>query len=163
MDAGRKSASAFGAATKNFSNEKMRTSYLAVSGVLAAVTSIVTPWLEVVIILLPTIIGRFSEKREEERQLQNMEFHVASVVVPKIASELRGRIAEGYEKVTRDMLAQLRNQAQDAVGRIQTDINKSRAELEEQHRDGEQRKAQLRAAVDRLREAKRPLEDDAQA
>ena len=137
------------------------TAYTAVTGVLAAATSIVAPWLEVVVILLPTIFNWLSRKAEDAQrqqrlaeQREQMQAQIASVVAPKVASELRERVAADFASATKAMIAGLGEQVRAAIDRIRADIDRGRAEIEEQKRDVEQRKEQLRAAIEQLTAAK---------
>lgn len=137
------------------------TAYTAVTGVLAAATSIVAPWLEVVVILLPTIFNWLSRKADEAQrqqrlaeQREQMQAQIASVVAPKVASELRERVAADFASDTKELIAGLREQVRDAVDRIQADVDRGRVEIEEQKRDVEQRKEQLRAAIEQLTAAR---------
>ncbi len=143
------------------------TLYTTISGILAATTKIVAPWLEVVIILMPQIIGWISkwneeERRQEQRQNQLLELksRIANSVAPGVASKLRGTIAQDYDVVAKEMLAKLQETVQRAIDKVQQDINKSRAEIEGQRLNVEQRRAQLHAAVKELAKAKEPLEED---
>lgn len=141
-------------------------SYTAVTGILAAATSIVAPWLEVVIIALPALLNWLAKKQEEKQrqqreqeQLQQLQSQISSVVAARIATDLRGRVAEDFESNTKDMIALLRKQVKAGVVQIQADINRSRAEIEEQKRDVEQRKGQLRSAISRLTETRKSVEE----
>ncbi len=143
------------------------TPYTFAAGILAATTTIVAPWLEVVIIALPTIIGWLrGEKPEEQRRQQQMQerlthlqAQITSVVAPRVASNLRERASEGYASAAGDLIAGLRAEVRGEVERIQADIDRSRAEIEDQKRDVEQRREQLRAAEARLMEARKPVEE----
>ena len=157
------SARAFGLGKQKVSGA---TAYTAVTGILAAATNIVAPWLEVVIIALPVIFNWLSRKAEErerqqrmQEQREQMRSEISSVVAPRIASELRERVAGGFESATKDMIARLQEQVQERVERITAAIDKSRDEIEEQERDVEQRKEQLRAAISQLSEARKPVEE----
>ena len=164
-DLGNRVSAAAAASTQAFDQAKKRvatapTAYTAVAGVLAAATSIVAPWLEVVIITLPTILNWVSQRLEESRRqqhmqerLQEMHAQISSVVAPRIAADVRDDVAKDFESVTKDMIAGLRDHVQNRVRQIQADIARSRAEIDEQNRDVEQRKGQLRAAILRLTEA----------
>ena len=150
-------------AANNLSSGRTKNAYLAISGVVAASTSVVAPWLEVVIILAPYIIEWIRENIQDQRQqaqLQQLRVQIVSVIAPKIASELRAKITEDYDNMTQEMLSQLREQVQGEIEHIQADINQSRQEIEEDRHELEQRKAQLRDAINRLIEAKKPLEEN---
>ncbi len=158
-----KIAKTFEDAANNLSRGRTKNTYLAISGVLAASTSVVAPWLEVVIILFPYIADWVSKNIQEQRkqeQLQQLRAQIENVIAPKIASELRAKITEDYDKMTQKMFSQLREQVQGEIEHIQADINQSRQEIEEDRHELEQRKAQLRDAINRLIEAKKPLEDN---
>ena len=141
------------------------TAATAVTGVMAAATSIVAPWLEVLLIALPAIVSWLRDKTEEKQrmheQLKQMEAQISSVMAPRTASELRGRVKEDYASVARDLIAGLRAQVNGRVERIQADIDRSRAEIEEQQRDVAQRKEQLCAAIARMTEARNTVAEDA--
>ena len=150
-------------AANNLPSGRTKSTYLAVSGVVAASTAVVAPWLEVVIILSPYIIEWIRENIQDQRQqkeLQQLRVQIESVIAPKIASELRAKITEDYDNMTQEMLSQLREQVQGEIEHIQADINQSSQEIEEDRHELEQRKAQLRDAITRLIEAKKPLESN---
>ena len=154
---------AFEKAANNLSRGRAKNAYLTISGVVAASTSFVAPWLEVVIIVLPHVIDWIEKNirdQKQQEQLQQLRAHIETVTAPKIASELRERITEDYDHMTQEMLSQLRQQVQGEVEHIQADINQSRQEIEEDRHELDQRKAQLRDAINRLIEAKKPLEED---
>ncbi len=165
IDAGKKSWAAIGDIRRPDTRSN-GTLYTTISGILAATTKIVAPWLEVVIILMPQIIGWISkwneeERRQEQRQNQLLELksRIANSVAPGVASKLRGDIARDYDVVAKEMLAKLREAVQRAIDKVQQDINKSRAEIEGKRLNVEQRRAQLHAAVKELTKAKEPLEE----
>ena len=142
------------------------TSYTAVMGILAAATSIVAPWLEVVLIALPALLTGLSknqnEKQRQQRvqeQMQQLQSQIESVVAARIATDLRAKVAADFESDTKATITLLRERVNADVVQIQADINQSRAEIEEQTRDVEQRKDQLRAAISRLTETKKSVEE----
>ncbi len=158
-----KISKAFEGAANNLSRGRTKNAYLAISGVVAASTSVVAPWLEVVIILAPYIIEWIREniqEKQQQEQLQHLRIQIERVIAPKIASELRAKITEDYDNMTQEMLSQLREQVQGEIKHIQADINQSRQEIEEDRHELEQRKTQLRDAINRLIEAKKALESN---
>ncbi len=158
---------AFEKAAESLTNERLRSTYLGISGVLAAATTVVAPWLEVVIITAPLILGslikkrrEYQEQQQEEQYIQQLQSQIASVVAPKIVLNLRDQITESYSKVTQEMLGKLREQVGGAVENIQNDIARSQREIEEHRQDVAQRREQLRSAIERLTEGKRPIENN---
>lgn len=79
-------------------------------------------------------------------------------VASNVASELRPRVADDYAKLARGMIEQLRQHVGAAVTSVEADINKSREEIESKQHTADERKNELRAAIDALTKAKQPLE-----
>ena len=129
------------------------TAYTATTGILAAATSVVAPWLEVVIIALPTIFNWLSRKAEEQQLQSEISSKVASVV----ASELRDRVAADFASKTKEMIEELRRRVQGKIDQIKADIDKSRDEIENQRREVEQSKDRLRSAISQLTEARQSI------
>lgn len=157
---------AFEKAAEGLTSKGLRSAYLGISGVLAASTAVVAPWLEVVIIVTPLILGPLFKKRKEYQQQQQMEQYIqhlqskiATEGAPKVASNLRTQITEDYRKITQDMLDNLREQVGGAVENIQNDIAKSQQEIAERRQDVAQRREQLRSAIERLIETKKSIEN----
>ena len=162
IEAGRKSARNFRDARDNINRD---TFFTAAAGVLAATTAIVAPWLEAVLVLLPSVFRFFSQRQAEqerqeqiERQRRKLPMHIRRSVAPRIASELRPKVKADYAEVAQGMLAGLRQQVETAVNGIRTDINKSQAELEERKQSIQGQRDQLRTAIEKLTAIKRPLE-----
>ena len=163
IDAAKKSAEEFKQARDN--THKDTSTYTAIAGVLAATTAVVAPWLEAVLILLPSVLRFLSEKRAErerqeqiERQRKELPMRIRSSVAPKIASELRSKVEADYANVTQEMLAELRQRVETAVGGIRADINKSQTELESRKQDIQDQRNQLRAALEKLTAIKKQLD-----
>ena len=163
VDAGRKSWNAARSTTIDTSRGFL--SGTALAGVFAATTSIVAPWLEAILIVLPAVIGFFTERqrreeqaRQAQQQRQNLEMRIRTNVASKVASELRPRVSQDYAKVASGMIEQLRQHVGARVAGVEQDINKSREEIKAQQHTADQRKNELRAAIDALAKARQPLE-----
>ena len=128
----------------------------------ASIASIVVPCLEVILNLLPSVIGFFSGRRRREEQAQqqrqNLEMRIRTDVASKVASELRPTVSDGYAKVAGGMIEQLRQHVGAHVAGVERDINTSREEIEAKQHTADQRKNELRAAIGALTKAKQPLE-----
>ena len=140
------------------------TAYTATTGILAAATSVVAPWLEVVIIALPTIFNWLSRKAEEQRreqqlqsQMKQLQSEISSKVASGVASELRERVAVDFASKTKEMIEELRRRVQGKIDQIKADIDKSRDEIENQRREVEQSKDRLRSAISQLTEARQSI------
>ena len=163
VDAGRKSWNAARSTTIDTSRGLL--SGTALAGVFAATTSIVAPWLEAILIVLPTIIGFFTERqrreeqaRQAQEQRQNLEMRIRTDVASKVASELRPKVSDDYAKVAGGMIEQLRQHVGARVAGVEKDISKSREEIQKKQHTADERKNELRTAIDALTKAKQPLE-----
>ena len=75
---------AFEKAGKNLPRGRTKATYLAISGVVAASTSVVAPWLEVVIIMLPYIadwVSKNIQDQREKEQLNKLKVQIETVRV----------------------------------------------------------------------------------
>ena len=161
VDAGRKSWDAARSVRTTIDTSRGLLSGTALAGVLAATTSIVAPWLEAIIIALPLILkffGGANEQEQAQQQRRELEMRIRTDTASKVASELRPRVADNYAEVARGMIEQLRQHVSALVAAVEADINKSREEVEAQQHTAEQRKAELRTAIEDLTKAKQPLE-----
>ena len=161
VDAGRKSWDAARSVRTTIDTSRGLLSGTALAGVLAATTSIVAPWLEAIIIALPLILkffGGANEQEQAQQQRRELEMRIRTDTASKVASELRPRVADNYAEVARGMIEQLRQHVSALVAAVEADINKSREEVEAEQHTADQRKAELRAAIEDLTKAKQPLE-----
>ncbi len=161
VDAGRKSWNA--ARRTKIDTSGGLLSGTALASVLGATTGIVAPWLSAIIIALPLILKFFggNEQRQGEQaqqQRRELEMRIRTDAASKVASELRPKVADNYADVARGMIEQLRQHVSALVAAVEADINKSREEVEAQQHTAEQRKTELRAAIEDLTKAKQPLE-----
>ena len=161
VDAGRKSWDAARSVRTTIDTSRGLLSGTALAGVLAATTSIVAPWLEAIIIALPLILkffGGANEQEQAQQQRRELEMRIRTDTASKVASELRPRVADNYAEVARGMIEQLRQHVSALVAAVEADINKSREEVDAQQHTADQRKAELRAAIEDLTKTKQPLE-----
>ena len=163
IEAGRESAEAIARLPSTIKRDTILTT---VAGVLAATTSIIAPWLEALIVLLPLIGRLFSDpakqaEEQQQRQRQELPMRIRSSVAPRVASELRPKIEADYARLAEQMLSDLRQQVEAQVKRVREDINKSQAEIAAKKEDLQSSKDALRTAIDRLLTLKSPLEEGA--
>ena len=143
----------------------------AASAVLPPVNSAI-PWdivallLKVIVAALPAILEFFfgRRRREEERArraataIESLKTRIRQDIAPKIASTLRPEVAQRCDKIAREMIEQLRQNVNALVAGVEKDINKSREEIKARQVTADQRKAELRAAIEALAKARQPLE-----
>ena len=162
VDAAARSSRAFSTAADQLGPGSLKSAYTLVGGVLAATTSIVAPWVEVVLLVLPWVVGLIREaqrqQREQERR-QQLRAHIGNIVAPKIASELRSVIADDYARLAGELLSGLRSSVREQIERIQVDIQKSRADIENDRQRAKARQEQFADAVRTLSEARGRIEN----
>ena len=132
----------------------------------AAVPPIVWQVLMVIVNALPAILEFFfgGRRREEEQAqraataTQELEARIRTDVAPKMASALRQEVAEHCGQIARGMIEHLRNGIGALVTGVEKDINKSREDIEAQQHQVDQRKEELRTAIEGLAKARQPLE-----
>ena len=136
--------------------EQRRMLYRAVTGALALTTTVVAPWLEIVIILLPDIL-RFFTGLMKKNEPDKAEEAVRSQVIPQIISKLQPEITRSLEEIQEQMLAELEESSKEKIdAEIQTlnelkqQIQGKRDEHEQHIRDIDRDIRELREAIDSL-------------
>ena len=119
--------------------------------------------LDAVVDMVSSLFGGQSREQEQQQQIERerreLPTRIRSSVAPRIASELRPWAEAEYAEIAQGMLAQLRQQVEAAVGRVQAGIKKSRAELDARKQDIEGQRNMLRAASEKLASIKQRLGD----
>ena len=106
---------------KHKKDDRNNTLYHAITGVVAAATDAIAPWLEVIIILLPDIIhlleGLFAEKDEDivKRNFINN-------VIPQICNKLYPQIRTNIETSTREVQAAYKSMLDEKLEQLQNSI-----------------------------------------
>lgn len=106
---------------KHKKDDRNNTLYHAITGVVAAATDAIAPWLEVIIILLPDIIhlleGLFAEKDEDivKRNFINN-------VIPQICNKLYPQIRTNIETSTREVQAAYKSMLDEKLEQLQDSI-----------------------------------------
>lgn len=78
---------------KRRGKEDASTSYKAITGILAAATDVVAPWLEIVIILLPEILNLIFGSIKEKQQQAQLRQNIAGQI-PSIKRQVRAKVVE---------------------------------------------------------------------
>lgn len=138
-------------------------------GVLKVVPKVVGPWLNAVLVVLPSLLQRFlfgdtaaSKEAQEQERREQLTMQMRSSVASSIASELRPQVAAAYAEMAQQMLSAIRQDVEADVNRIRADINKSQAEVEAKKQDIRARRNDLQAAIGKLTAIKKSqLEEQA--
>lgn len=111
--------------------------YKAVFGALAALTDIVAPWVEVVIIFLPEIIGLFSgvlQKNQENVIRTKMQFEIIPQILDKIEGEINKTLAQIKEEMLENITMKYQMECQakvEAIQKLQCKKEKEQLEYED--------------------------------
>lgn len=109
-------------------------SYEMVMGVLAILTDVVNPLLEVVIVLLPEILN-FFKKRNQEQQIAQAKADVRSqlltVVIPKIKREMTNEISGILDEHVNTMISDISDRYSGIIAAKQQEIEKAEEEKQQ--------------------------------
>lgn len=110
-------------------------SYEMVTGLLAILTDVVNPLLEVVIVLLPEIINFFKKKNQEQQVAQakaEVRSQILTAVIPKIKRQLSTEIVGILDEHVNNMISEISQKYSGVIEAKQQEIEK--AEEEKQHK-----------------------------
>jgi GTPase SAR1 family protein len=102
----------------------LATGYKAVTGLLAATTAIVAPWIEVVVIFFPEIIKLFSlllGGGQQEKPKEAVRNKLAGEAFPAIKRKLRAEIPQHLEAQVKVMIDSVRSQYEEQI-KVQSEI-----------------------------------------
>ena len=98
------------------------------------------------------------QARQAQEQRQRLETWISTDVAPKVAHDLRTTVSSNYAKIAAGEIERLRQLLGARVAGVEKDINKSRDEIQAQQHTADERKHDLRTAIDALTKARQPLE-----
>ena len=137
--------------------KKYNSIYKIFSTGLAVTTSIVAPWLEMLIIFLPDIISLiknlFGESKEEK-----LRHEIENKIIPEICSRLRPEINESINKLEEQMINELYEQYEKLIENKTNELKKLQAEKNMHITETEEQKNNLRKSIHRLNEISKEIE-----
>lgn len=110
--------------------------------VLAVVTNVVAPVLELLVIFLPNIMGLFGPSREERTERQ-----VKGEVIPRICDELHGEIAKAMTELEESIIAALEQEFDARLDAANAAIEAAREEKATKEQDVQARRDLLTAKI----------------
>lgn len=131
--------------------KKYKSMYQMFSTGLALTTSVVAPWIELIIIFLPDIVGALNNLlgRSQEDKLKEC---IEREVIPQICEKLRPEIREALLKVEDERLTEIEEEFQVTLDNEISALQQLKDEKEYRLTNVEQRKADLSADIHRLEE-----------
>lgn len=116
---------------------------------LAVTTSVVTPWLELVIIFLPEIISGLNKIIGQSRE-EKLQDYIGQIVIPQILEKLRPEVKEALEQMEQEQMESLRDNYKAVLdGEIQA-LNKLKDEKEQYLLDMNQKKEKLSKDIEQI-------------
>lgn len=125
------------------STKKNGKSYEMVTGLLAILTDVVNPLLEVVIVFLPEILNFFKRKKQEQQIAQakaDVRSQILTVVIPSIKRKLNAEITGILNEHVNNMISEISQKYADIIASKQQEIEKAE---EEKQQKAEEIAAQL--------------------
>ena len=125
--------------------------YQVMSTGLAITTNIVAPWLELIIIFLPDLLGvlRGITGRSRDDELRD---RIESEIIPQICGKLRPDIQSALIKAEEEQSAAIDEEFNSALSNESEALQKLKDEKDERKLDVERRKKDLSAGISRLQE-----------
>ncbi len=125
--------------------------YQVMSTGLAITTNIVAPWLELIIIFLPDLLGvlRGITGRSRDDELRD---RIESEIIPQICGKLRPDIQSALIKAEEEQSAAIDEEFNSALSNEAEALQKLKDEKDERKLDVERRKKDLSAGISRLQE-----------
>lgn len=104
--------------------------YKVVTGILAATTTIVAPWLEVIIILLPEIfnliLGNFQKKRQREEMCSQI-----SSQIPSVKRKVREQVSKFLKENSESMILNISQSFDEQLNQKKEEIEAAKREMEQ--------------------------------
>ena len=125
--------------------------YKLFSTTFALTTHVIAPWLELIVIFLPEIIGLFNkmiEKSKEEKMRQSFE----AQIIPQICDKLRPIIREDMLKIEEEKFAEMEKEFQTMIDSEISVLNQLKSEKEQKIIDVNQKKVDLSDGIKRFEE-----------
>ena len=131
--------------------KKYKGMYRMFSTGMALTTSVAAPWLELIIIFLPDIIGALNNLlgRSKEEKLREC---IEREVIPQICEKLRPEIREALLRVEDERLTEIEDEFQVTLDNEISALQRLKDEKEDRLTDVEQKKAELSAGIRRVEE-----------
>lgn len=136
----------------NFDNKKLNGIFKTIVGGLGITTSIVAPWLEVIVMFLPEIfnlLGIGSGKQEEK--LRNK---IKSKIIPDIIEQLRPKIQSSLTATNDQFIEQVNKEVEKEKQQLVDALNKAKQEKKEQEKEFAAQQQEFEADIKKLEQIK---------
>ena len=125
---------------------------------LALTTSVVAPWMELIIIFLPEIMEGLSYLAGQSRE-EKLQKHIERTVIPEICEKLRPEILSAMVQTEEEQAEAIEREYQAAVDNEIEALQALKEEKEEKELDTERKKAHLADGIERMEKIIRCIEE----
>lgn len=129
--------------------DKSKHIYHAVMGIAAITTSIAAPWLEIIIIILPDIIGLlrgiFGENESDAAKRKFI-----NNVIPQITQKLYPMVQQNVTNTTNIVLEEYQKMLNDKIEQIKKNLSEAEAKKNQKTEDFEQYKTTLKTDIEQI-------------
>ena len=131
--------------------KKFKQAYQIFSTGLAVTTNLIAPWLELIVIFLPDIVGILNDLlgQSKEEKLKN---HIETEIIPQICEKLRPNIREALLQVEEERFAEIDAEFQITLDSEIAALQQLKEEKERNFINVEQKKSALTAGINRIEE-----------
>ena len=116
----------------------------------AVTTSIIAPWLELVIIFLPEILGALNSILGTSRE-EKLQKHIEQIAIPQICDKLRPEIQSAMLDIEEDQLAMLKEKFQTTLDNEISALENLKQEKEEQRLNVDEKRRKLTKGIDDMK------------
>jgi GTP-binding protein EngB required for normal cell division len=94
--------------------DKTKGLYRVITGALAITTTVVAPWLELIIVFLPDIL-KLIGLADKNRQMEDLKRKIETEIIPQIVSKMSVEIEKSLEELEEDLLAEVEDKMSDLI------------------------------------------------
>ncbi len=140
------------------SGKKFKGIYKTFATGLAVTTSVVAPWLELLIIFLPDIVSLLNDfiGQSKDEKLKNI---IEQEIIPQICNRLLPDIRQALLKVEEEHLAEIEEEFQVTIDNEIAVLQQLKAEKQERSLNIEQKKIDLSQGINRIEELIKSIEN----
>lgn len=102
--------------------------YVALTGLLAIVTSVLAPVIEVLIVVVPSLIKKFFEKKEEEKKREELRSKILSDVIPEVKRSLESKVHDILEENIEKIISEISERYSVIISEKQKEIENAENE-----------------------------------
>ena len=124
----------------------------------AVTTSIIAPWLELVIIFLPEILGALNSILGSSRE-KKLQQHIEQIAIPQICDKLRPEIQSAMHDIEEEQLAMLKEKFQITLDNEISALENLKHEKEDQRLNVEEKREKLAKGIEDIKVLITNLED----